>query len=131
MRHADHPSHDSPARAASLGALVLGATVLLSNLRSLGISPGEAILDRLAVHVIAQATTVGFFAQLATGIWLSLALLLDVRRGRRLAAVLWVVSVALYLAPLPPLAADLALGPASMTVAAAFALLARALLADA
>ena len=119
----------TPLRQFALGALVLGVTVLLSNLASFYVSPGAAIVDRLADHQIARLSAVGYFAQLGAGVWLAAALIFDLARGRRWALVLWLVALCLYLAPLPPLTADLALAPSLLVVGGAIAFLGRTLLA--
>lgn len=45
-------------------------------------SPGEAIADRLADHLIGRLSAVGYFAQLGTGLWLAVTLIFDIGSGR-------------------------------------------------
>jgi len=112
----------------ALGMLVLSVTCLVANLTSFRIAPGEAVADRLADHLIGRLSAIGYLAQLGTGLWLSMSLLFDIVRGRKAAAVLWVASLCLYLAPLPSLTADLALAPALLVLAACLGLLGHKLL---
>ena len=120
----------TPLRQLALGALVLGVTALLANVASFHASPGAAIADRLAVPLVARLSAVGYFAQLAAGVWLSLALILDVAAGRRWAPVVWLAAVCLYCAPLPSLTADPALIPALLAVGGAIGALGHTLLRD-
>jgi hypothetical protein len=114
-------------RRALLGAVVLLLTCLFSNLGSLPITPGDAFDQRAAILAVRELGAVGYFAQLATGVWLALALIFDLRRGARFAFGAWLVALGLFSAPLPALGADLALAPALLTAAALLALLTRAL----
>ena len=128
MRSIHQDDHVTPTRQFALGVLVLGVTCLLSNLASFRISPGEAIADRLADHLIGGLSAVGYFAQLFTGIWLAVPLIFDIGIGRRWAPLLWAVALCLFLAPLPSLTTDLALAPASLAGAGLLTVLGRALL---
>ena len=128
MRTTDLDDVVTPTRQFAFGVLVLGLTVLLSNLASFRISPGEAIADRMADHLIGHLNAIGYFAQLGTGLWLALTLIFDVVVGRRWALACWAVALCLFLAPLPPLATDLALAPASLVGAALLTVLVRGLL---
>lgn len=110
-----------------LGLLVLALTVLFSNLPSMAISPGEAILDRLADATISRLHAIGYPAQLASGLWLSFGLLFAPGRGTRLAFAVWVVAVCLFLSPLPALDADPALIPALVLGAMLLAAVVRSL----
>jgi hypothetical protein len=114
-------------RRAMLGFLVLALTCLLANAGSLPIVPGDAFDERLASPLVREVGGAGYFAQLATGIWLALALIFHSRRGTRLAFGAWLVALCLYAAPVPTLFADLALAPALLTGAGLLALLTRAL----
>ncbi len=114
-------------RRALLGAVVLLLTCLFSNLGSLPIAPGDAFDQRAALHYVRDLGAVGYFAQLAAGLWLSLALIFDVRRGARAALGTWLMALVLFCMPVPALGADLALAPALLTAAGLLALLTRAL----
>jgi hypothetical protein len=114
-------------RRAALGLLVLLLTSLFSNAGSLPIVPGDAFDMRLASHLVRELGGIGYFAQLATGIWLALSLIFQPRRGTRLAFGAWLVALCLWSAPVPTLLADLALAPALLAGAALLALLTRAL----
>jgi hypothetical protein len=126
MEPHDDVRHD-PATSFVLGLLVLGLTVLFSNLPSMPIRPGEAILDRLADHTVNRLPAIGYPAQLASGLWLSFGLLFAPRHGTRLAFAVWLVAVCLFLAPVPTLGADPALVPALVVGAALLALVVRLL----
>jgi hypothetical protein len=114
-------------RRALLGALVLLLTCLFSNLASLHLVPGDAFDQRAAIHLVRELGAAGFFGQLATGVWLALALLFDLRRAARWAMGAWLVALGLFTVPVPKPGADLALAPAILFGAALLALLARAL----
>jgi hypothetical protein len=123
----DTGSGDHATRRAALGFLVLLLTALFSNAGSLPIVPGDAFDERLASHLVRELGGVGYFAQLATGVWLALSLIFQPRRGTRLAFGAWLVALCLYSAPVPTLFADLALAPALLTGAVLLAMLTRAL----
>ena len=128
MHAQDGANHDDRGdHRAMLGVLVLALTSLLSNAGSLPIVPGDAFDQRLASHLVRELGGVGYFAQLATGVWLALALIFHARCGTRVAVGAWLVALCLYSAPVPQLFADLALTPALLTGAFLLALLARAL----
>jgi hypothetical protein len=118
----------TPTRQFAFGVLVLGITCLLSNLASFRISPGEAIADRMADPLIGHLNAVGYFAQLGAGLWLAVTLIFDIGVARRWAVAAWAVALCLFLVPLPPLTADLALAPASLVGAGLLTVLGRALL---
>jgi hypothetical protein len=114
-------------RRAALGFLVLALTSLLSNAGSIPFVPGDAFDQRLAIPLVREVGGAGYFAQLAGGIWLALALIFGARRGSRLPLGAWLLALCLYSAPVPTLFADLALAPALLAGAGLLALLARAL----
>jgi len=122
----DGGGHGSTDRAL-LGLCVLLLTCLLSNLCSFTFSPGEAFEQQLAIPLVRRLSAVGYFGQLGAGLWLALALIFQPRRGTRLAFAAWLVAVCLYSAPVPRLAADLALAPALLVGAFLLAALTRAL----
>ena len=127
MDTTDADATGSATRRAALGLLVLALTSLFSNAGSLPIVPGDAFDQRLASALVRELAAAGYFAQLATGIWLAVALIFDARRGTRLAFGAWLLALCLYSAPVPTLFADLALAPALLTGAVLLALLTRAL----
>jgi hypothetical protein len=127
MDTTDPDATGSADRRALLGLTVLALTSLLSNAGSLPIVPGDAFDQRLASHLVRELGGVGYFAQLAAGLWLSLSLIFQPRPGTRVALGAWLVALCLYSAPVPTLFADLALTPALLTGAFLLALLARAL----
>lgn len=114
-------------RRALLGAVVLVLTCVFSNLGSLPIVPGDAFDQRAAARLVRELGGAGYFGQLATGIWLGLALIFDLRRGARLAVGAWLAALVLFCVPVPALWADLALAPALLTGATLLALFSRAL----
>jgi len=128
VRTTDLEDAVTPTRQFAFGVLVLALTCLLSNLASFRVSPGEAIADRMADPLLGRLNAVGYFAQLGAGLWLAVALIFDVPVGKRWALACWTVALCLFLAPLPPLATDLALAPASLVGAALLTVLVRGLL---
>lgn len=74
---------------AALGLLVLALTSLLSNAGSLPLVPGDAFDQRLAISLVREVGAAGYFAQLAAGIWLALALIFGARRGARGSSPCW------------------------------------------
>ena len=112
---------------ALLGAVVLVLTCFFSNLASLHLAPGDAFAQRAAFRLVRELGGVGYFAQMATGIWLSLALIFDLARGARFAFVAWLAALVLFCVPVPTLWADVALAPAMLLAAAFLAYLSRAL----
>lgn len=95
-----------------LGFGVLAVTVALSNFPQLVQNPERFFDVPRPPDAVRTLQTLGYAAQMALGLWLGLGLVLAVRRGRRLAAFLWPLSVALYFVPLPNARQDLALAPA-------------------
>ena len=87
---------------AVLGLCVLALAICCANITALPID-SEAFTSRLADPTIRHAFTVGYVAQIGTGVWLALLLLLDIRRSLRLALVLWLAALCLFLAPVPTL----------------------------
>ncbi len=112
MISADDAPPSPTLTAALLGVGVLALTVAFSDFPQLVQNP-ERFFDVPAPTPLLRALHgLGFFLQLAAGLWLSFCLVFDIRRARRAAAVLWPVSVALYFAPFPNARQDLALAPA-------------------
>ncbi len=114
-------------RRAAMGAVVLLVTCVLSNLASLHVVAGDAFDQRAASHLVRELGGVGYFAQMAAGIWLSLALLFDARRGARVALPAWLGALVLFCVPVPALWADVALTPAMLLAAALLAVFSRSL----
>jgi hypothetical protein len=54
---------------------------------------------------------------MAIGLWLSVSLVFEVARWRRVAAFLWPFTLALYFAPVPTARQDIALAPALVVAA--------------
>jgi hypothetical protein len=127
MDPTDHEAARRPDRRALLGALVLLLTCLFSNLGSLPIVAGDAFDQRAASHLVRELGAVGYVGQLATGVWLAVSLIFDLRRGARLAFGAWLVALCLFAVPVPTPGADLALAPALLSGAVVLALLTRAL----
>ena len=100
-----------------LGFGILGLTVVFSNVfwlvehpeRFFGVSHPGATLLRLELA--------GYVLQLVVGLWLSISLVFDVARWRRVAAFLWPFTLALYFAPLPTARQDVSLAPALLVAA--------------
>jgi len=107
--------------------VILLLTCLFSNLASLPIVPGDAFDQRAAVRLVRELGAVGYFGQLATGVWLALALIFACRRAARIAFGAWLVALCLFCVPAPVLWDDLALAPALLTGATLLAVLSRAL----
>jgi hypothetical protein len=127
MDPTDHEAARRPDRRALLGALVLLLTCLFSNLGSLPIVAGDAFDQRAASHLVRELGAAGYVGQLATGVWLAVSLIFDLRRGARLAFGAWLVALCLFAVPVPTPGADLALAPALLSGAVVLALLTRAL----
>ena len=110
-----------------LGFFVLALTVVFSNFfwlvehpeRVFPVSPPSASSLRLELA--------GYVLQMAIGLWLSVSLVFDVARWRRVAVLLWPLTLMLYLAPLPTARQDLSLAPALVIIALLFWELARTL----
>lgn len=100
MRYACEDPDAEIAFRAALGVVVLAVAVACANIGAVPIDT-EPFLQRLADRSIRTAFTTGYVLQLLTGIWLALSLLLDVRRGMRVALVCWLAALALFLAPVP------------------------------
>lgn len=95
-----------------LGFGVLAVTVVLSNFPQLVQQPERFFDVPRPADAVRTLQAVGYAAQMLVGLWLGLGLILAFRRGRRLAAALWPLAVALYFLPLPNARQDLALAPA-------------------
>ena len=110
-----------------LGFFILTLTVVFSNVfwlvehpeRVFPVSPPSAGSLRLELA--------GYVLQMAIGLWLSVSLVFDVTRWRRAAVVLWPLTLALYLAPLPTARQELSLAPALLVAGLLFWELARTL----
>lgn len=107
-----------------LGLLVLGLTCLLSNFPSVPVDLPE-FGTRLASDLIRQLFGIGYWAQLLTGVWLALSLRLDERRGVRMARVAWLLSLCLFLTPVPTLKEVPDLAPLLLSGVALLGVLAR------
>lgn len=90
---------------AALGFVVLGVAIGCANVVSLPIDT-TPYTERLSDESIRSLFTAGFVTQLGTGVWLALSLLLDVRRGLRVALIAWFGSLSLYITPVPTLLQD-------------------------
>jgi hypothetical protein len=128
--HADVPDDPTAPGYASrclLGLGILAVTVMLSNFPQLVQHP-ERYFDVPRPGDLARTLqTAGYALQIGIGLWLGLSLVFDVRRWRRVAVLLWPVTVALYFVPLPNARQDIALAPALFVGALALASLTWAL----
>jgi hypothetical protein len=121
--HDDAPDDVEPLRYL-LGFGILAVTVALSNFPQLVQHPERFFDVPRPAEAVRTLQAVGYAAQMAIGLWLGLGLILAFRRGRRFAAILWPLTVALYFLPLPNARQDPALAPLlligafSLTVAA-------------
>jgi len=107
-----------------LGFGILALTVVFSNVPQLLQHPERLFDVARPTSAILRLQALGFVLQMAVGTWLALALILELRRARRVAVFLWPCALALYFAPLPKVRDDLALAPALFVGAALLALLA-------
>jgi hypothetical protein len=100
-----------------LGFGILGLTVLLSNVPYL-IEHPEAVfgVSRPSATVL-KLGLAGYLLQMAIGLWLSVSLVFEVARWRRVAAFLWPFTLALYFAPVPTARQDVSLAPALVVAA--------------
>lgn len=118
---------DTEVRRYSTGLVVLLITVFLSNVFGFLRHP-EQVFDVLRNSPLESGLHVaGFVGQLVTGLWLGVSLVFDVRRGQRLAAAGWLLSVVLFFVPMPSAGDDLWLTPVLMVLVTAVAWVSRAL----
>ena len=106
-----------------LGFGILVLTVAFSNVPQLIQHPERFFDVARPTSAVLRLQALGYVLQMAIGIWLSLSLIFELRRLRRVAVFLWPCAVALSLAPLPGVRDDLALAPALFVGAAALAAL--------
>ena len=88
-----------------LGLFVLAIAIACANIAAFPIDQ-EPFTGRLALEPVRRMFVAGYFAQIGSGIWLALALLLDLRRGIRPALLCWLGALCLMLAPVPPIVAE-------------------------
>ncbi len=108
------------------GWLILVVTVVLSNAfgfldhpdRLFDVLPSSSSLER--THAA------GYLGQLLFGCWLGLALILEIRLGRRACLALWLVSLAAFFAPMPAATSDPWLAPLLLVLALTVGLISRA-----
>ncbi len=108
-----------------LGVLVL--TVLLSNGFSFLQHPERVFDVGRNTPLESLLYLVGFGLQLVTGCWLGVALIFDLKPGRRLAVLLWLAGLALFFAPMPSARDDIWLTPLLCAGIAGIVWLSRAL----
>lgn len=105
MTDAGREIDSEPGFRALLGLVVLAIAAACANIAALPIDQ-EPFTGRLALEPVRRMFVAGYFAQIAAGIWLALALLLDLRRAIRPALLCWLGALCLMLAPVPPIAAE-------------------------
>lgn len=105
------PDTDLVLRRYFLGLLVLTITVFLSNSLAFLTHPERVFDVYRNSPLIDQLHLAGFFGQLFAGSWLGVALVLDIRPGRRVVLLLWLAAIALYFAPMPAAKDDVWLTP--------------------
>lgn len=110
-----------------LGLGVLLLTVLLANVFGFLEHP-EKVFDVVRNTPLENRLhLIGFVGQIVTGCWLGVSLVFDIRPGRRVAALAWLASVALFFVPMPSAREDGWLAPIICAGVAGVAWISRAL----
>ena len=125
QRQPEDPESETVFRSV-LGIVVLAIAVGCANVTALPLDH-ESYTARLADATVRRLFAAGYIAQIVTGIWLALSLLLDVRGGTRAALLSWLCALCLFFAPVPtiraaPLAAAAPLAGVVLTTLVGWAL---------
>jgi hypothetical protein len=110
-----------------LGFGILGLTVVFSNVFWLVEHPESYFAVSHPSATLLRLELAGYVLQMVIGLWLAISLVFDVARWRRVAVVLWPLTLVLYFAPLPTARQDLSLAPALVVAALLFWELSRTL----
>ena len=110
-----------------LGLGILALTVIFSNVFWLVEHPEWFFAVSRPSAPLLKLELAGYVLQMGIGLWLAISLVFDVVRWRRVAVVVWPLTLALYFAPLPTARQDLSLAPALFIAALLFWELSRTL----
>jgi hypothetical protein len=103
-----------------LGFGILALTVVFSNTFWLVEHPERFFAVSRPSAAMLRLELAGYVLQMAIGLWLSVSLVFDVARWRRVAVFLWPLTLVLYFAPLPTARQDFSLAPALVIAALLF-----------
>jgi hypothetical protein len=100
-----------------LGFGILALTVVFSNVFRVVEHPEWFFRVSRPGTTLLRLELAGYVLQMLVGLWLSVSLVFDVARWRRVAVFLWPLSLTLYFAPLPTARQDVTLAPALVVAA--------------